>query len=303
MIYSYLSDRLGNNLFQIAAGYSHAIKNNTTYCAIIPRQTMPNGYTLKENIEKYKKNIFRKIALCEEGNFPPNNDRYYQDPKIFAPIPNLETLELHGFFQDYRYITARKEIIELFSIEENSLNQINSKYINLLTQNSISVHIRRKDYLKFNTRMELRKFSLKYYKKAIKLMTSKYPDAIFLVFSDDIDFCKQQFKGDNFYFISNSEDYIDLYLMSLCKHNIICNSSFSWWGAWLNLSPQKTVIAPQKWYGIAHKQQNGEIIPPEWIRIYNPQNFITCVTDWLYYPYYKIRKFILKIKLYIESKK
>jgi hypothetical protein len=90
---------------------------------------------------------------------------------------------------------------------------------------------------------------MKYYQEAMKHFDD---DTLFVVFSDDIDWCKSVFKGDNFIFITNEQDYVDLYLMSLCKNNIIANSSFSWWGSWLNKNEGKKVIAPSKWFGRAY---------------------------------------------------
>ena len=93
--------------------------------------------------------------------------------------------------------------------------------------------------------------SIDYYRKAIKIINSKIDDPVYFVFSDDIDWCKQNLKiKHRVYFIDwnkGRDSYKDMVLMSKCKHNIIANSSFSWWGAWLNNNPQKLVIAPNEW--------------------------------------------------------
>ena len=91
---------------------------------------------------------------------------------------------------------------------------------------------------------------------------------VILVFSDDIKWCKENFIGDNFIFVENEKDYIDLYLMSMCNHNIISNSSFSWWGAWLNQSKEKVVISPEKWYGPNKGDRNlDDLLMSDWILI------------------------------------
>jgi hypothetical protein len=101
-----------------------------------------------------------------------------------------------------------------------------------------------------------------YYRNAIAEFSD---DTRFLVFSDDIQWCKENFKGDNFHFIEGEKDYVDLYLMSLCNNNIIANSSFSWWGAWLNNTPNKKVIAPKQWFGKAKQLNTKDLIPETWI--------------------------------------
>ena len=105
--------------------------------------------------------------------------------------------------------------------------------------------------------------NLGYYKEAIKLMDVNK----FIVFSDDMSWCKENFVGDEFIFMENNSDYIDLWLMSLCDNNIIANSSFSWWGAWLNQNPNKKVIAPKKWFGPAINHNTKDLIPESWIII------------------------------------
>ena len=88
-----------------------------------------------------------------------------------------------------------------------------------------------------------------------------------LVFSDDIDWCKGVFRGDRFTFIEGEKDYIDLYIMSQCKNNIIANSTFSWWGAWLNKNKNKKIVAPKKWFGSLISHNTKDLIPKEWIKV------------------------------------
>ena len=118
-------------------------------------------------------------------------------------------------------------------------------------------------YKLFKSEDELHLSTLEYYKQAL----SKLPDINkVLIFSDDIEWCKQNFIGDRFIFIQE-EDYISLYLMSLCDYNIIANSSFSWWGAWLNQNPNKVVIAPKLWFGLKSNHNINDLIPSSWIKI------------------------------------
>ena len=89
----------------------------------------------------------------------------------------------------------------------------------------------------------------------------------FLVFSDDIEWCKNNITGDNIVYIDSEIDYIDLYLMARCDNNIIANSSFSWWGAWLNKNENKKVVAPTLWFGQVVGEDTNDIIPENWIKI------------------------------------
>ena len=95
------------------------------------------------------------------------------------------------------------------------------------------------------------------------------PDTeIFVVFSDDIKWCKENFIGNNFYFVENEKDYIEMYLMSSCNNNIISNSSFSWWSAWINENENKKIIGPKNWFGPSLSNiSDRDIIPLEWIKI------------------------------------
>lgn len=124
------------------------------------------------------------------------------------------------------------------------------------------MHIRRGDYLV--SPGHYINLDVEYYKNALKYIDN--PGSI-LIFSDDISWCKDNFKGDKYIFIENEKDYIDIYLMSLCNNNIIANSTFSWWGAWLNTNPNKIVISPNKWFGPAKgKRHLNDLIPKNWIQ-------------------------------------
>jgi len=109
-----------------------------------------------------------------------------------------------------------------------------------------------------------------YYKKAMEIITEKYTDAVFCVFSDDIEWVKENIKAPNMIYVSgeNTKYYEEIILMSLCKHHIIANSSFSWWGAWLNPNNDKIVISPTVWR--ANDIGNfKDIAPASWIQIPN----------------------------------
>ena len=167
-------------------------------------------------------------------------DGYWQSEKFFKESEHL-------IREDFR---PSKEIVEKIS---------NTPF---LDTNTISLHVRRGDYITSNGYHPVQ--SIEYYQKAIEKI-GKY-DYIF-VFSDDIQWCKDNLKFNNMIFMDGFTDVEDLYLMSMCKHNIIANSSFSWWGAWLNSNPNKIVIAPNKWFGDRANLNESDIIPINWIRL------------------------------------
>ena len=103
-----------------------------------------------------------------------------------------------------------------------------------------------------------------YYKNALDIIGG-YENLY--VFSDDINWCKTNLKFKNMVFVEGNDDVEDLWLMSLCDHNIIANSSFSWWGAWLNINPNKKVISPKRWFGEQTNLSSDDIIPVSWTKI------------------------------------
>ena len=247
MISCKLQGGLGNYLFQIAAMYS--LSDNVGF-------DIQNATQVHSNVKKYLPNIFRKINT----NIKELQYRYDEPSFTYQPLPTNDGILFNGYFQSEKYLD-REKILNLYSIDEDSFNYINSKYSNILP-NSVSVHVRRGNYLTRQDRHPVQ--DIKYYDTSLtKFLECKN----ILVFSDDIKWCKENFIGSKFIFIEGEEDYIDLWLMSLCEHNIIANSSFSWWGAWLNQNPNKKVIAPKIWFGPNKKLNTKDIIPKEWIKV------------------------------------
>jgi hypothetical protein len=137
----------------------------------------------------------------------------------------------------------------------------------ILSSNSVSIHVRRGDYLQLiNERLLV--CDSHYYERAIDEIARRIENPCFFIFSDDIEWCKIQFSYlPEKTFIDwnrNFNSYKDMHLMSLCKYNIIANSSFSWWAAWLNNYPQKIVIAPRLWF---NDRQDLSYVPPSWIKV------------------------------------
>ena len=232
MIMSRLAGGLGNYLFQIAAGYTLAMRNYDNFAVDFSKATR-----VHKDVNTYKDNILRKI---KDDNFECEHS--YIEPKFsYSEIPYNKNLELRGYFQSEKYLD-RELILDLYSIDSKSYGRIFKEYLPF--DNVVSLHVRRGDYLDKIDRHPPTKLS--YCKDAIDYFGSKYD---FYVMSDDINWCKENLKGDNIRFIEGEPDYIDLWLMSLCEHNIITNSTFSWWGSWLNKNRDKVVVAPKQWFG------------------------------------------------------
>ncbi len=187
--------------------------------------------------------------FCEEEN-AFFNEKSYNPPKNGY---------LKGWYQSEKYFENIRDILlnELSLTRVPQLDPELEKYIS--SSRSVSIHIRRGDYLKIG--MALNEI---YYERAIKIIKEYCDSPIFIVFSDDINWVRKHISfPDEVIYVSDSgkyTDYEELYLMSLCQHNIISNSTFSWWGAWLNKNKEKKVIAPSKWL----TSQKG-IVPEDWI--------------------------------------
>lgn len=178
---------------------------------------------------------------------------------------------LAGYWQSPRYFLEHEsEIREDFTFKQ-SLSGPNCSLAEKITStHSVSLHVRRGDYVS-NTKSFAKHgvCSLDYYRRAIGRMNKVNSSAVFYIFSDDLEWVRKNldltgqcvFVDHN----QNTKSYIDMQLMSLCQHHIIANSSFSWWGAWLNPSPVKIVLAPRQWFADITNTQ--DLLPSEWIRI------------------------------------
>ncbi|WP_026669630.1 alpha-1,2-fucosyltransferase [Butyrivibrio sp. AE3006] len=195
--------------------------------------------------------IKRKLFGRKSAEYQDNTGNF--DPKVLE----MDTAYLNGYFQSDKYFTDRNVLSRLkreFEIKpEDCLTTSKSWeiYRQILQSNSASIHVRRGDYLEPGT---VETFGGicddDYYKRAIDTLISKYPDVEFFIFSNDNEWYETHVSGDRFHYVETGEekeDVADLLLMSLCKHHILANSSFSWWSAWMNDAPEKTILVPPKW--------------------------------------------------------
>jgi hypothetical protein len=248
MITSNLMGGLGNYLFQIAAGYSKSLDLGVGY-VINPNIVQ----VVHKPLESYLKNIFRNITLDSSLTV---NSIYNETNFHFNKIPDflLPTM-MSGYFQSEKYFMNNEEKIRtLFECPNDIKRKLLTKYDILNNGESCSIHVRRGDYLKLSDHHPTQ--NMDYYEGAISIIGR---EKNFLIFSDDIEWCKNNFNHlENKVFCESNEDYEDLYLMSLCDHNIIANSSFSWWGSWLNKNKNKIVVGPKKWFGPSKKNINTD---------------------------------------------
>jgi hypothetical protein len=186
-------------------------------------------------------------------------------------INKESSLYLDGYFQSYRHINEIRQIIlNDFTFTKGLTPQISEIAKIMERTNSVSLHVRRGDYLKYK---KYNVCSIYYYQAAVEYINSRQADLSYFIFSDDLAYIKTNFTFLKNYCIvdtskENPSDYYDLFLMSHAKHNIIANSTFSWWGTYLNQNPNKIVLVPEKWQlGDDNQSMINLICPPEWIRI------------------------------------
>ena len=138
----------------------------------------------------------------------------------------------------------------------------------IINVNAVSVHIRRGDYLSEHFKDGFGSCCpIDYYLRSIRFIKKKTVNPLFVFFSDDMEWVKENIIEENAIYVDHNHEFDawqDMYLMSQCKHNITANSSFSWWGAWLNVNPQKIVISPARWWATS---ENDDVVPDSWIRM------------------------------------
>ena len=213
-----------------------------------------SGTKILRTLQRYFPSLFKSVYFSESGtDYHPT----------FFQCPAHTYLE--GYWQSEKYFKGIETAIrEAFVFKKHITDPVSHLSDHITSVNSVSVHVRRGDYLKLQHMYAL--CSLEYYEKAVQLLSGKVQAPLVLfVFSDDIDWCKENFKFQaELHFIQTEDLYKDLFLMTKCRHHIIANSSYSWWGAWLNAHTDKIVIAPAKWY---EQKESPDIYPQNWIKL------------------------------------
>jgi len=251
---------LGNQMFQWAYGRSISLRYNRPLFVDITGYKNQQGLTKREfqlNSFKNLKNInYLQYEMLKNQFFIIHDYFNYEKADAETNLLTISNTYLDGYWQSEKYfIDYANKIRNDFAYYDNSLQS-------LIEPNSISVHIRRTDYVTSNGYHPIQPIS--YFQLGIDAI-GEY-NKIY-IFSDDINWCKIHLKFKNIIFMENRTGIEDMYLMSCCENNIISNSSFSWWGAWLNKNPKKKVIAPKKWFGPTANLYDGDIVPESWIKI------------------------------------
>ena len=257
---------LGNVMFKLAAAVSTAIDNNVNYIFSNEFVRPPDMSMATEGYPDYRvyySNVLRNFQFLDRLPTPylihtePGHD--------YNPIPYQKdtNLLLDGFFQSEKYFINNKQtIIDLFKIPNHIEFQIKEAIPDI--NDYVAIHVRRGDYLNFPEHHPIQ--TKEYYQQAVEQVGINNK---FLIFSDDLEGCKDLFDFlPTKHFYTTEVNWSDLYTMSLCKDNIIGNSTFSWWAAYLNLNPNKKVVAPTNWFGPAFAHLNiKDLIPDNWIKI------------------------------------
>ena len=277
---------LGNQMFQYATARALALSRNENllldnhlFESYALHDFGLNHFNIDRSFLEIEKTVFEPLSLSNRAKAILSKREIYNlyAEKDLTFNEKLFTLQhknifLKGYFQSEKYfIKFEDQLRKDFEIK-SPLKKQTIDFLKIIeAENSVSLHIRRGDYV---TNPEANAVhgtcDLNYYHRAIDIIKEKIDKPVFFIFSDDIDWAKENLKIDSpIYFVDfndASTNYEDIKLMSACKHNIIANSSFSWWGAWLNANRSKTVIAPSRWFKI-DIHNSKDIIPESWMKI------------------------------------
>jgi hypothetical protein len=286
MIIIPLSGGLGNQLFQYAFGQSLKFLRTTDvrykphFDSLIDRKLELTQFELRlevateeefQSILKQNNALFRRATnriLPYYKRLVVSEAQYHFDPNLFK-VPS--TCIVDGYFQSEKYFavisnTLRKQLV--LEVPHDEANQ--GWWKRIRESESVSVHIRRGDYLG-NALFPI--YGKEYVDKAVDVIRKKVNNPVFFIFSNDLPWAKQTLRL-NFptYFVdhnSSDQPHNDMFLMSQCKHNIVANSSFSWWAAWLNQEHSKVIIAPPRWVNqnSTFYSNIDDITPSNWIRL------------------------------------
>ena len=252
--------RLGNQMFQYALLKSISLKNN--FMMAIPKQHHQLAECFEITSKAYDldndkvRRVLQKMYKVQEPSFEFHSN-------ILSVSDNTD---LAGNFQTDKYFVDYREVIlKEFTFKEHIRNKCEPILENLKSSKKqlVSLHIRRGDYVNLQQYHPL--CDVEFYKKAM----SHFDNVKFVCFSDDIEWCKEAFNFvDDMWFSNTDDPYMDLCLMSMCDHNIIANSSYSWWAAWLNTNKEKRIIAPKQWFGSKYSYHNTkDLLPEGWITV------------------------------------
>lgn len=290
MIIAQLIGGLGNQMFQYAAGRALSLKNDTSLLLDISAYETNNihqGFEL-QRIFSCPAETASKSDLCRvlgwqslasvrrivsRRPFSIFSRKSFVAEPHFHYWPGIKSISkscyLSGYWQSEKYFSdASSQIREDFKFRLPLADQNAVLGKQIYQVNAVSLHVRRGDYaLNMKTMTTHGLCSPEYYRRAVQYLADRVEQPHFYIFSDDIDWVKDNLRIDfpTVYVQHNrgKESYNDMRLMSLCRHHIIANSSFSWWGAWLNPDMKKIVVAPGKWF--ANQTDVRDLLPEGWV--------------------------------------
>ncbi|MBS1543741.1 MAG: alpha-1,2-fucosyltransferase [Bacteroidetes bacterium] len=297
MIIVRLRGGLGNQLFQYAAGKALAMHHRTalkldlyTYQKHPYRKFELDKFKV-DAIEASRKEVHRFTGVNPIIRYLNKRENYFRCPSVFAQphyhfyedffsLP--EDLYLSGYWQSEKYFNAIADVIRKEYTPSQTLDSRNQELTAKMTsENSVSIHVRRGDYSSQHYNNFFGGLTTGYYEEAIRVIKQQVADPVFYFFSDDPAWCRKAFPGIEASFMEHNkgdDSFKDLLLMSSCRHQIVANSTFSWWGAWLNQFEGKQVVAPLKWFQSSYLSRREpvyacrfyntkDLIPATWTRI------------------------------------
>lgn len=281
MITCNLMGGLGNQLFQIFTTISYGIKSRNTF-KFLNIDTLGGGNTTVRHT--FWKSFLNRLHIFLINEIPKNINVIRENGFSFnkLSVNNMvgKNIMLYGYFQSYKYFENEFNIICKIIGIENIRSALLSKlkYNNDFFENTVSIHFRIGDYKKIPEYHPI--LSKKYYLNSLNFIKQRYPDKNFniMYFCEEDDFedvmhtiSVLQLHFTNYNFIrgeKNLEDWEQMIMMSCCHHNIIANSSFSWWAAYFNNWDDKVICYPSEWFGPAAKHDTQDLCPKDWVEIY-----------------------------------
>jgi len=278
-------------MFQYAAGYSLASRLKVGLKIDVEdysQYKLHHGYELKRifnlqesfasqldvrNLLKWQSNPYVRKALSREIFSPFRCESYIKEPhyNYWTGFEDLRSnTYLDGYWQSERYFSeCSREIRKIFKFKTPLDFENNELMASIDSSNSVSLHVRRGDYVSKKNLSIHGVCSMDYYDRAISYISEKVKKPVFFIFTDDYDWVSNNISlPTGAVYVKNNigvNSFRDMQLMSLCKHNILANSSFSWWAAWLNVNLDRIVVAPKKWF--ADGRNVDDVTPKNWIII------------------------------------
>jgi Glycosyl transferase family 11 len=294
MIVVRLRGGLGNQLFQYAAGralaehHGVALKLDLYTYTRHKYRTFELGNFNIDCIEATRQEVHQYTGSNPIGRFFNKRENYLRSPKVFAQ-PHYHYYEdffklppdlyLSGYWQSEKYFAAHRDEFLKRYVPRHPMDLKNQEYLEQIQKtNSVGLHVRRGDYIGQQYNQFYGGLQEDYYRKAVSLVKEKIDSPTFFVFSDDLGWCRKNLDLDLAVFVEGNSGvnaFKDLGLMAACQHNVIANSTFSWWGAWLNQNPDKFVVGPRQWFKKSYNEKREPVYP---CRYYNTKDLLP--GDW-----------------------